>query len=100
MIGLIGNLEKIKKSKFSNRLKYTEGYDNLGYAYVNGNLVGQEPSDWDLHDQYNYEDDNLLKNVGTCQFCDNTVYKSEVIEEDYGYCNGCDAIIDDTHIIK
>jgi hypothetical protein len=92
---------KKKKGKLSNRVTYKETYDNLGYAYVNGNLVGNKSyNDWDMHEQYDYEDDNMLTNVGKCQWCDSKVYVSDAIGDDCKYCIGCDTIVDDSQVVN
>jgi len=92
---------KKNKGKLSNRVTYKETYDNLGYAYVNGNLVGNKSyNDWDMHEQYEYEDDNMLTNVGKCQWCDSKVYVSDAIGDDCKYCIGCDMIVDDSQVVN
>jgi predicted phosphohydrolase len=94
--------KKKKKGKLSNRVTYSERYDNQGYAYVNGSLIGSRSydDDWDIVDEYNYEDDNLLQKVGHCEWCGSNVYKSECLEDSQSYCIGCDAIVYDDKIIK
>jgi hypothetical protein len=92
---------KKSKDKLSNRVTYKETYDSLGYAYVNGNLVGNKSyNDWDMQQQYDYEDDNMLTNVGKCQWCDSNVYVSDAIADDCKYCIGCDMIVDDSQVVK
>ena len=93
---------KKKKGKFTDRISYKESYDELGYAYVNGSLVGHKSYNdrWDMVDEYNYEDDNLLTNIGRCQWCDSKVYTSDCLDSSECYCVGCDSIVDDSQVIK
>lgn len=87
---------KKKKKKKNKDYSYVESYDNLGYAYINGKRVGDVFDD--PYDTYEYEDDNLLTHAGNCQWCDSKVYTYDEGQEHY--CIGCDAIVDETQIIK
>ena len=87
---------KKKKGKFTDRISYQESYDSFGYAYVNGNLVGSKFDSW--QDEADFEDDNLLTPVGSCQWCNSRVYSYDEGQENY--CIGCDTLVDDSQIIK
>ena len=84
-----------RKNKYSTNPYYWQ-YDfdyDPDYWYDNTN----NPSHHNSEDILDQED---LKVVGYCEYCEDEVYKSEDIGEEYGFCNGCQCLVADQMIIK
>ena len=84
-----------RKNKYSTNPYYWQ-YDfdyDPDYWYDNTN----NPSHHNSEDILDQED---LKVVGYCEYCEDEVYKSQDIGEEYGFCNGCQCLVADQMIIK